>query len=74
MHNCQNLNVKKINSNFDEYSQKFVEYSATIERDLRVDYIAKGQVFFMSEIAKSQRNIDLATKYAEQWGEMDLTF
>lgn len=65
---------KKINSNFDEYSQKFVEYFATIEHDLRVDYIAKGQVFFMSEIAKSQRNIDLATKYAEQWGEMDLAF
>ncbi|QIC71771.1 MULTISPECIES: hypothetical protein [Acinetobacter] len=65
---------KKINSSFDEYSQKFVEYFAAIECDLRVDYIAKGQVFFVSEIAKSQCNIELATKYAEQWGEMDLAF
>lgn len=65
---------KNINSNFEKYSQKFVEHFATVEHDLRVDYIAKGQVFFVSEITKSQRNIDLATKYAEQWGEMDLAF
>lgn len=60
--------------NFEEYSQKFVEYFAKIENDLRVDYIAKGQVFFVSEVTKSQRNIAQSTEFAEQWGEMDLAF